>query len=1056
MNHFLTLHKIKEMCGEVSYKKGRKYFLDNKVRMENYEESSESYYGTVQDEFYVHIEERNGEIYADCTCPKLASIQTHCQHVAAVLIHLYEERENGGLFNSNGPIKETAASGPEHLADRILQLFHTRPGLTITNKYYAEERSTFQLSFAISPFHFENESALIGVRLEAGSPIQDPREFLTHVQQGKSYEISSEVFYNPELHCFSPENNELITVLMEIAQLNRRIDFSEASWLLVPPSHFEILIQIMAKNPLVRLFYSGYTYSGVELSDGAMPLEFVLAQGPKNAFQLKFKGLEQAKFLPDYKAVLLDGNFYKLEQEDFSLLFEMQRLMKSTGQYYISILPGQLEHYVEKTLPWLRRFGKVIIPDGLSHGMQQTPLKARLFLDRVKNRLLASLEFHYGHVIVNPVEDFPSLGLFANEHSQEHRILQLLEKSGFTRTESGYYLHNEEAEYLFLKNTVPILKEEVEVLATTAVQNRIFTLKTPPKVRVEVDERTDWLVFSFSMEGIPESEIKAVLKALAEKRSFYRFRDERLLSLETAEFQEILRFIDTTGLQYGDESGIKLPFHPNLHHLAAFENVELDTGLSLENILSSLKSPENLELSLPGNFSSILHEYQKTGVKWLRAMSHYKFGGILADDMGLGKTLQSIVYISSCLSEIREKSQPVMVAAPSSLLYNWANEFKKFAPDVHFLVVDGDSSERRTLIRKAKKTDVIITSYPLLRHDYSLYKKISFHTLFFDEAQAFKNHTTQTHKAVRSLKAQHKFALTGTPVENSLGDLWSIFKVVFPTLLPDRRTFKKLPRKRSASLVSPFILRRVKADVLKELPEKRESILLSNLLPEQKKLYAAYLARFKHETLKHLNTGTFQQNQLKILAAITRLRQLCCHPALFVEGYNGQSAKLQQFMNVVREGLGTGKRILVFSQFTKMLELISRELGRQGISFFYLDGKTPSSERTELCIRFNDGEKEIFLISLKAGGTGLNLTGADTVILYDLWWNPAVEQQAFDRAHRMGQKKKVEVFKLVSRGTIEEKINALQEKKKQLLDGILEPDEKRFDLTEEDIREILL
>jgi SNF2 family DNA or RNA helicase len=329
--------------------------------------------------------------------------------------------------------------------------------------------------------------------------------------------------------------------------------------------------------------------------------------------------------------------------------------------------------------------------------------------------------------------------------------------------------------------------------------------------------------------------------------------------------------------------------------------------------------------------------------------------------------------------------------------------------------------------------------------------------VFFDEAQAFKNPLTETARAAKKLQSDHRFALTGTPVENSLEELWSIFHVVFPELFRGLKEYSKLPRKNIARRIRPFLLRRLKEEVLSELPEKMESLESVELFPEQKKLYAAYLAKLRHDTLKHLDKDTIRKNRIKILAGLTRLRQICCHPSLFVDGYKGKSSKFEQLKQIIKESRLSGRRVLIFSQFTKMLELISRELTKQGLPFFYLDGQTPAEERVEICDRFNRGERDLFLISLKAGGTGLNLMSADTVILYDTWWNPAVEEQAADRAHRIGQKNVVQVIKLVARGTIEEKMNELQEKKRHLVEAIIDSEDRMMAvLTEEDIREILM
>jgi SNF2 family DNA or RNA helicase len=459
---------------------------------------------------------------------------------------------------------------------------------------------------------------------------------------------------------------------------------------------------------------------------------------------------------------------------------------------------------------------------------------------------------------------------------------------------------------------------------------------------------------------------------------------------------------------------------------------------------------------VPSNLDSILIDYQKNGYQWMKTLAHYGFGGILADDMGLGKTLQSITFLQSILEEIRRDKAPALIICPSSLTYNWLSEFSKFTPDIKAMVLDGNKTSRTRLQADVSKVDVVIISYPIVRRDIHWFEKQKFSAVFFDEAQAFKNPITQTARAVKKIQATYRFALTGTPVENAVEELWSIFHVVFPQLFLGLKEYSQLTRKTIARRIQPFMLRRVKEDVLEELPDKIETRETVELRPEQKKLYAAYLAKLRHDTLKHLDKDTLRKNKIKILAGITRLRQLCCHPALFVDGYKGGSAKMDHLLEILEESSQSGRRVLIFSQFTKMLQLIGRELAGKDTPFFYLDGETPAEERLELCNRYNTGERDIFLISLKAGGTGLNLASADTVILYDTWWNPAVEEQAADRAHRMGQENVVQVIKLVARGTIEEKINELQEKKKNLISEIIDPGEKRGTmLSEEDIREIL-
>jgi SNF2 family DNA or RNA helicase len=486
----------------------------------------------------------------------------------------------------------------------------------------------------------------------------------------------------------------------------------------------------------------------------------------------------------------------------------------------------------------------------------------------------------------------------------------------------------------------------------------------------------------------------------------------------------------------------------------------IQLGKSLRKLWDNLRNPDNLDFELPSSMDSILRDYQKYGYQWLKTLSHYRLGGILADDMGLGKTVQSIAYIVSDTANSAEddgSASPVLIVSPASLIYNWERECKKFAPGLRTIVAAGDRQERSELMSEMKDVDVWITSYPLLRRDIEWYEKQQFRTVFLDEAQAIKNHASLTSHAVRRLQAGQRFALTGTPIENSLDELWSIFDAIFPGLFSGKKSFTEMPRDKVARIVKPFILRRLKGEVLKELPDKIESVQPSELSTEQKKLYLAYLEKLQSDIERDLAVdGGFQRNRMKILAGLTRLRQLCCHPALFLEGYEGTSGKLEQLLEIIDECQGSSKRMLIFSQFTSMLDIIRQELNGRDTPYFYLDGSTPSIQRLAMCDAFNGGERDIFLISLKAGGTGLNLTGADTVVLYDLWWNPAVEQQAADRAHRIGQKKVVQVIKLVAQGTIEEKMLELQQRKKDLIDEVIQPGETGLStLTEEDIRELL-
>lgn len=1037
---------IKKLCGETAFKKGKVYYQSDKVKLQNYIENSPMIEARVKGGSSFHVTVKNdkkGGIDATCTCPPLPSFNLYCQHIAAVLLYMKDMQQDAPLAN------------------KMLDLFEKKVVRPSGSQAHFETRETLHIKFICKLVHFVEDGYLFGIQIKAGTQelytIKRLREFLSKVDQGESYGF----IYNPEIHSFQREVDAVMKELMSIAPSDR---FREEDMIFIYPSNWARFLPFLLAVPSVELIYDEHVYSGIRVSKEPIPLEFEFDEVQIDGYRLVVKGLREIIVLPSYNYVLSKGKMIELLEEDCNRLAELKQMLELSGNHYLDIQAEQMDHFMETVIPGLMRIGNVQIAQSVSQRLVKTPLKAKLFLDRVKNRLLAGVEFHYGNLVINPFEETgeelkynPTL---RREEEKEQLFLQLMDDSMFTKTDGGFYIHDEEAEYNFLYHVVPTLEKWIEVYATSAVKLRIQKAYSAPRIKVEFDEKTEWLAFRFDIKEIPESEIKKLLLSLEEKRTFYRLRNGSLLSLETKEFQMLNQFIEELGItaENVNVEAIRLPLISGLQLVGSLQEGNLlESGEAFGKLMKQLTNPNELDFAIPESLNSVLRDYQKVGFQWFKMLAQYKFGGILADDMGLGKTIQSIAYIVSVLPEIRELKLPVLIVSPSSLIYNWLNELERFAPEIRACIVDGNKEKRNSILQNSSNVDVIITSYPTLRMDSSMYLNKSFHTMFLDEAQAFKNPTTQTARAVKKVQAHYRFALTGTPIENSLEELWSIFHVVFPNLLPSRKEFSELSRENIAKRVRPFILRRLKKDVLKELPEKIEFIQSSELSLEQKKLYTAYLAELKHDTWKHLTKGSFRKNRIKILAGLTRLRQLCCHPALFVEGYNGSSAKFDQLMEILEESRIAGRRVLIFSQFTKMLDIIGRKLGYYGVPYFYLDGQTPPIERVELCRRFNEGEGDLFLISLKAGGTGLNLTGADTVILYDLWWNPAVEQQAADRAYRMGQENDVHVIKLVAKGTIEEKMNELQEKKKNLIGEIIQPGQEALStLTEQDIKEILM
>lgn len=1083
MSFQLTDGIIRLLCGRFSYEKGEAYYHERQVSFLNedpetplYEATVEGYNGTYQ----VTVEEdTNGEVIAHCTCPAYDPDDKYCEHIAAVLLNIHAIQQVPRVVGTAArPIGNP--EGDRRLTSHILDLFGNKPQRPSRSQPLFDTRAVLELEFTCKPFQYGYRKFMFGIEMKVGPKrlyiVQRLREFLDHIERREAYVFSKHFTYDPKLHSFQKEDDAIIRQLIEIYRNEQMYLETSTTYsvranylsgdrmLLVPPFSWTTFLPALTEAKSVKLEQNDRTFDGIHVSDEPIPLHFEFDQTEAEDFQLDVQGLEKITVMESYGVVLSEGKLLHIQAEPCKRLSELKQMLENSSKHHIQIPPAQMEPFMEKVIPGLMKLGSVHIAGAISDRIMRTPLKAKLYLDRVKDRLLAGLEFQYGDIVINPLEGNEQRRgtdrILMRDGDQERRILELMEQSAFAKMEEGYFMDGEDEEYEFLYHVVPQLEKLVTVYATSAVKTRLLIGHSPPIVKVDVDERTDWLAFKFDMEGIPESEIRKLLKSLGEKRKYHRLPDGALLPLESVEFQEIVRVMNEMGITKEDVKAaeIRLPLVRGLYLMdSERQGNTVKLGRTFRQLLENMRNPDNLDFTVPASLEAVLRDYQKYGFQWLKTLAQYSFGGILADDMGLGKTIQSIAFIVSVLPEIRKQALPAIIVAPASLVYNWLNELKKFAPEIRASISDGSREERSKILKCASQVDVLITSYPLLRRDIDLYMKQSFHTLILDEAQVFKNHTTQTAQAVKEIQAQYRFALTGTPVENRLEELWSIFDAVFPQLFSGRKAFNDLSRESVAKRVRPFLLRRLKTDVLKELPEKIESLQASELLPEQKKLYVAYLAELQQETLKHLNKDSFNKHRIKILAGLTRLRQLCCHPSLFVEDYAGSSAKFEQLMQIIEECRSAGKRVLIFSQFTAMLGMIGRDLGYQGVPYFYLDGKTPTAERVELCNKFNEGERDLFLISLKAGGTGLNLTGADTVILYDLWWNPAVEQQAADRAHRIGQKKVVQVIRLVAQGTVEDKMYELQQRKKNLIDEVIQPGQEALSaLTEQEIREILM
>jgi len=769
--------------------------------------------------------------------------------------------------------------------------------------------------------------------------------------------------------------------------------------------------------------------------------------------------------------IFTEGRLCRLPKSDGRLVVSLLRALDDSPKREIVFSGGDQRRFLSVVLPQFTRIGLVGNITGDPPVEQDLDLLSLIYFDSEGHDVTARMEFHYDEEVINPLAKTEKTSEIIRDTVGEYAVKRRLSSHGFYEDipRGLYRLTGNDLVFAFLRKGIETLKETAEVYISEDLQKKTIRAPSP-----QIGIRLSGNLLNVSLEdaGYDISELLEALESYRTRKKFHRLKDGRFLEMDNQTITSVAELLDNLDVNRKDLNGeiLSLPAYRALYvdelvnsgPITATHTLNRDAHF--EKLISHFQNNESLGFNPPKSLVKTLREYQKTGYTWLKTLSYYGFGGILADDMGLGKTLQVIALL---LSE-RRKNQASLVVAPTSLLYNWENEISRFAPKLRTQVVTGLPEKRRDLLA-TPDIDVFITTYDMLKRDIEHYEFMKFAYIIADEAQNIKNPSTQASKSIKELNGRVRFALTGTPIENNLTELWSIFDFIMPGYLHSNHKFQRLyetpiikngdPDKATQlrQQIAPFVLRRVKSNVLKELPEKIETTLQAELTPEQKKIYTAYLMEALGALDDIVANNSFADNRMRILAQLTRLRQICCHPSLFLSEYDGGSGKLELTIETIQRALESGHRVLLFSQFTGMLDMIKDSLAKSDmtVSYFYLDGATKAKERMEMTTRFNAGERDMFLISLKAGGTGLNLTGADVVIHYDPWWNPSVMDQASDRAHRYGQKKAVQVFNIVAKDSIEEKIMALQEKKRGLIDSVITEGGSFINLlTEEEVRKL--
>ena len=553
-----------------------------------------------------------------------------------------------------------------------------------------------------------------------------------------------------------------------------------------------------------------------------------------------------------------------------------------------------------------------------------------------------------------------------------------------------------------------------------------------PNITLDISQsRNGYMSMKLDIDGVDSNEYREIFSSYKNNNRLYRMKNGAYLDLKDKDIEQAFKLIDILNI-YNDFDNMKIPNNKAIYLEKLIEDEDLsfvNGSKYVSNVVKKFDKVKSKNYEVPKDLNATLRDYQVSGFEFFKTLSDYQFGGILADEMGLGKTIQTIAFLLS------NKDKKSIVITPTALIYNWKNELEKFAPTLKVGLLHAAKSEREKILDNIDNYDVILTTYTTYKNDIDKYKNINFDYCIIDEAQNIKNPDAIITKAIKNVNAKVKFALTGTPIENNLMELWSIFDFIMPGYLYNKSKFKSIFVNNDKNiielknLIKPFILRRTKKEVITELPDKIEQKIIIDLEKEHKRAYKGYVNLITRK-IKENN-----QDNITVFSYLTKLRQLCLSPELMVKNYQGKNSKLDVLINIINDS--SDEKILVFSQFTKVLEVIGKRLNEENILYSYLDGKTSAKDRVKLVEEFNTNNNKVFLISLKAGGTGLNLTSANIVVHFDPWWNPAVEDQASDRAHRIGQKNVVNVIKLIAKGTAEERVINLQETKKELIEDVI-------------------
>lgn len=937
-----------------------------------------------------------------------------------------------------------------------------------SNRAFSEEmaRHSEQSLKLVPALHWKDGELQFSFSLTGSctGKIRDLIEFANALELGLPLKMSRQ--HNIpvlSLQLFSEEDRRLAETVKNIVldeaessdvrQRSRSLRLAGDGFLLPDRTGLDMLMDCLIDRT-VEVFPDGLPVGDIKLVDRNPRLSLLIEPAGKDGVSLQVtsgfccaRGRKQLY-------VCTENKIYRSDEAYLNGAGRLLLAMEKNGRRKALLLqerelPGLYDFYEQEVKSAFR----VELRDVDMEAHKPLDFTAEFYVDSpARNELTLQIKFKYGRETVSPFDYVMRPDLNRNMAGEKliAGIVKQYFHARYAERDCFVIRDNEDEMFQFLRSGM----RELTALGDLYLAERMKHVRLIPKPRVSlgVMAQGDWFNLQVDAEGMSRSELREALQRYRKKERYIRLESGDFLNLEDKGMMALAELYGDleAATDDGGNEVLRVPAYRALYVENLGEQMDvlgMTRSKEFSALIERLKKTQETVYQVPKSLDHVMKGYQKQGFYWMKNLDTLGFGGILADEMGLGKTLQAISLMLYAASE--QENQVFLIVCPASLVYNWKHELELYAPELKSISVVGDAEDRADILSHADKYQVLITSYDLMKRDIELYENIRFRYCFLDEAQYIKNHLTQNAKAVKQLQAQTRFALTGTPIENRLSELWSIMDFLMPGLLYSYSRFSKeleqpVVRDQSVDalerlhrLIGPFVLRRLKRDVLKELPDKLETVVYTKLEGEQKRLYAANALALRNR-LTDTDEAQYRKERMQVLAELTRLRQICCDPSLYYDAYEGGSVKLDACVELIMRSIRGGHKILLFSQFTSMLERIGSRLRENDIHYYQLTGQTGKKERVELTERFNEDDVPVFLISLKAGGTGLNLTAADVVIHYDPWWNVAAQNQATDRAHRLGQKNVVSVFKLITRSTIEENILLLQESKRQLAEKMME------------------